>query len=143
MDDDTDDVRIVAIINKRIEPGTAMNALLHLGAGLINRLDSSERSRLKFIDFFDANHEVYPSISARSFIVLRGTGAEIAKVREGIYLNGLTAVSFIATMTGQTYVEQLERTRMIATSNIEFYGIAIFGTRSAIAPFTKKFSLWR
>lgn len=136
------DMRIVVVVNKRIDPGPAMNAVLHLGVGLMAKLDPIDRDQLSFLDFHDRDGQSYPSISARSFIVLRATSSEISKARTACSAACLPNVSFIETMTGDTYIEQLARTQSTPTADVVFFGLAIFGSRAALSPITKRFSLW-
>ena len=137
------DIRVVAIINKGIESGRTMNALLHLGVGLMAKLDASERDQLSFLDFRDQDGQIYPSISARSFIVLRGSSSDIATARLACSAAGLPNVCFIQTMTDGSYIEQLTRTQSTPTAEVVFFGVAMFGSRTALAPITKRLSLWR
>lgn len=143
MSQDSNNTRVVAIVNKRIEPGVAMNAILHLGAGIVNLMGDDGRQRLQFIDFKDADGKVHRSISARSFIVLRANSSQIRKVYERGKEIGLPSVAFTNTMTGDTYREQLERTELASSDSLDFYGIAIIGERDVVGPMTRKFSLWR
>ena len=136
-------VRMVAVINKRIDPGVAMNALFHLASGLTNLIGEEGRERLQFLDFEDANGGLHRSISARSFIVLRGTSNEIRKLREASTEAGVPSIDFTSTMTGDTFKEQLERTQLTPFDDLEFYGIALFGDKDTLSPMTRKLSLWK
>ncbi len=53
----------------------------------------------------------------------------------------LTA-SFIKTMTGDTFKEQLERTKTLKSEDIEYYGVAAFGLTDVMNTMTRKFSLY-
>jgi len=46
-------------------------------------------------------------------------------------------------MTGDTYVEQLERTKMTNEADFSYYGIVLFGDRDKVSELTRKFSLWK
>lgn len=147
MNTNTNDTRsgfkLVAILNKRIETGKVMNALAHCVAGTINVLGEQGRDALKFLDFVDADGQTYPSISARSFVILRGSDGDIRKVRQRAVEAGLAAVCFMESMTGDTYVEQLERTKATSAQDLTFYALVLAGDADVINPITKKFSLWR
>src|SRR5437588_752024 len=107
--DTNDDYKLVALVNKRMELGMGklMNALAHCVAGAVNLLGEEGRTALKFLDFEDASGQIYHSISARSFIILRGSGGDIRKARRLALESGIKAVCFIETMTQASYVEQL------------------------------------
>lgn len=141
--DHNDDYRLVVILNKRIETGKVMNALAHAVAGAVNLAGESGRQALKFIKFIDLEAQEYPDISARSFIILRGSDGDLRKVRQRALEAGLPAVCFVETMTGGTYLEQLERTKVTPTSSLAFYAVAVLGKAEALNPITKKYSLWR
>ena len=135
--------KMVAVLNKTLEPGTAMNAVAHMGVGLAASASEELREKMSFIDFPDQNEIVHSSISALSLIVLRGTSNEIRKIRDKVRESNLHFVDFIETMTGDTYKEQLEKTRAVAYSDLNFYGIMIFGEKEVIDPITKRQSLWK
>jgi hypothetical protein len=136
-------VKLVALVNKRIDPGVAMNALAHSVAAITNLIGDEGRTALRFLDFTDRNSQVYPGISAQSFIILRGIDSDIRKVRERAVEVGLPAVCFTNTMTGETYVQQLERTKATPTQELIFYVVVLVGKAEEINPITKKYSLWR
>jgi len=141
--DNHENMRLVIAVNKRLESGVAMNAVFHLGAGLVNLIGDGGRETLKFLDFEDGDGQIHRSISARSFIVLRASSSEIRKLREQAQESGVTFADFLATMTGDTYREQLDRTRQTAGDALEYYGIALYGDKETLAPLTRKLSLWR
>jgi hypothetical protein len=135
--------KLVVLANKRFDTGVVMNAVAHTVAGLINRIGEDGRSKLKFLDFEDFDGQKHRSISARSFIILRGTDGDIRKVRQRAQEVGIPHVSFVSTMTGDTYVEQLARTRATPTLGLTFYAIALVGHADELHPITKRYSLWR
>lgn len=137
------DFKLVALLNKRIEPGKVMNALAHSVAGAVNLLGAEGREALKFLDFIDAGGQTYPSISARSFIILRGSDADIRKARQHAIEVGIPAVCFSESMTGDTFIQQLERTKGTPTEAMHFYALVLAGRPEILNPITKKYSLWR
>lgn len=141
--DNHEKVRLTVVVNKRLEPGVAMNAVFHLGAGIANLVGEEGRQQLKFLDFRDNEGEIHPSISARSFIVLRAKSGEIRKLRRQAREVGILFCDFVDTMTGDTYHEQLEKTCQTKEEDLEFFGIALFGEKEVLAPLTGNFSLWR
>lgn len=138
-----DTVRLVIALNKSLEFGKALNAASHLAAGITNLIGQEGRDRLKFLDFRGASDGMHLSISARSFIVLRANSNELRKLRTQADEGRFLCTDFIATMTGGTYKEQLERTAATAADQIEYCGVALFGLRADLDPLTRKLSLWR
>jgi hypothetical protein len=135
--------KFVAIVNKNLEPGVALNALAHSAAGLAASASKELREKMSFINFPDKNGNEHPSISALSLIVLRGTSNEIRKARNKYVEEGIHFVDFLETMTGNTYKEQLEKTADSAYEELNFYGIIAFGEKKVLEPITKRLSLWR
>lgn len=132
--------KLVAVLNKDIEPGIALNALAHMSIGLGAEVG---KNLLRLDDYKDASGGIYPNISQIPFIILRAKSNEIRKLidqaREIKALHGV----FLNTMTGGTYVEQLARTAESHPEQFIYYGCALFGEWQAVSDMTKKFSLWR
>lgn len=66
-----DKYKFVAVINEKIETGKALNAIAHMGLGLVNIADDTLKEKMSFIDFDDKDHNSHKSISGLSLIVLR------------------------------------------------------------------------
>ena len=135
--------KFVAIINKNLESGVALNALAHSAAGLVASASEELRNKMSFINFPDKNGIDHPSISALSLIVLRGTSNEIKKARNRYVEENIHFVDFLETMTGDTYKEQLDKTAASDYEELNFYGIIAFGEKIVLDPITKRLSLWR
>ena len=133
--------RLVLVLDKSLPPGVAMNAAVHLGVGLAARLGDPQR--LRMVDYVDASDDIHPSISSLSFVVLSCSRNRLAQLRNDALAANIPSTTFLETMTGDTYTQQLERTRATPKSSLQFYGVALFGTRSLLDPLTRKFSLWK
>jgi len=134
--------KFVIALNKNLEAGVVLNATAHIALGLVNSASEEQRALMKFINFTDASTVIHPSISALSLIIMRATNGELRKLRDAAYAAGIHSVDFLETMTGDTYVEQLEKTKNTAADNLNYYGVGIFGKIEDINPLTKKLSLW-
>lgn len=143
MIQDPTEFRVVALVNKALDPGLAMNAIAHLGMGLASIVGDSGREVMQFLDFADKTGGVHPSISARSLIVLRGSSNDIRSLRAAARGLSLPCVDFISTMTSGDFLSQLARTRETAEDDIDYWGIAILGRSEDLKPLTRKYSLWR
>lgn len=132
--------KLVAILNKDIEPGVALNALAHMSVGLGAEVG---KSSLRLDDYKDAKGNVYPNISQIPFIILRGKSGEIRKTVEAAKELKVLHGIFLNTMTGGTYLEQLTRTAESEGEALTYYGCVLFGEWSTVSEMTRKFSLWR
>lgn len=138
-----EDFKIVAVINKNLETGVALNAIAHMGAGLVASASETDKQNMHFMNFVDKSSKDHNSISALSLVVLRWTSGEIRKVRSQAEEENLHLVDFLETMTGDTYKEQLQKTSAVVFEELNFYGVMLFGKRDVIDPITKKLSLRR
>jgi len=136
----TFDNKLVAILNKDVEPGVVLNALAHMSVGLGAEVG---KSSLRLDDYKDAKGNIYPNISQIPFIILRGKPGEIRKtIQKAKELKILHGV-FLNTMTGGTYLEQLARTAESQEEALIYYGCVLFGEWAVVSEITRKFSLWR
>ncbi len=138
-----DKYKFVAIVNEKIEIGKALNAIAHMGLGLVNIADEDTKEKMSFIDFPDKDEESHKSISGLSLIVLGGKNNEIKKARRKFKEEGILFVDFIETMTGDTYAEQLVKTKEINTEEHNYFGLLAFGEIDKINPITKRLSLYK
>lgn len=135
----TFDNKLVAILNKDIEIGVALNALAHTSLVLGSQI---QWDHLRIETYRDTNDQPYP-ISAMPFMILRGKSNEIRKLSEQIKDRPIKSVVFLNTMTGGTYVEQMERTRTTPPEDFVFYNIVLFGPWDEVSQLTRKFSLYK
>lgn len=63
--------KFVAVVNKNLEIGKAMNAIAHSCAGLVGMAPNELKEKMSFIDFIDKDGQIHKSISGLSLIVLR------------------------------------------------------------------------
>ncbi|MCW5584408.1 MAG: DUF2000 domain-containing protein [Gammaproteobacteria bacterium] len=132
--------KLVAVLNKSIEPGKVMNALAHLCIGLGASLGKEE---LRLSDYKDADNGSHPFISELPFIVLSENSNKIRKLRNEAIANNIIFNDFTDTMTIGTYKEQIARTLRVKDENLVYYGIVLFGDWDKVTELTKKCSLWR
>ncbi|MBX9805256.1 MAG: DUF2000 domain-containing protein [Alphaproteobacteria bacterium] len=132
--------KLVAILNKDVEPGVVLNALAHMTIGLGAEVG---KSTLRLDDYQDATGNVYPNISQIPFIILRGKSGEIRKTIEKAKEQKILHGVFLNTMTGGTYQEQLVRTAESQADGLTYYGCVLFGDWATVSEMTRKFSLWK
>jgi hypothetical protein len=132
--------KMVAVLNKSIEPGKIMNALAHMCIGLGSAIAKPE---LRLTDYQDADGGIHPYISEIPFIILAENSNKIRKLRLDAIANQIQFNDFTDTMTVGTYQEQIERTRQVKDENLVYYGIVLFGDWEKVTELTRKFSLWK
>jgi CRISPR/Cas system-associated endoribonuclease Cas2 len=133
--------KLVAVVNKQIEMGVAMNALAHMCLGFGAHMGASE---LHIMDYENADGFIYPNISKMPFIILKEKNsnkianllmkANEAKIQYSVFTN---------TMTEGTWEDQKARTLAAKHEEIIFYGIVLFGQAEIVTEMTRKLSLWR
>lgn len=132
--------KLIAVLNKDLENGVALNALAHMTIGLGTALN---KDSLRLNDYLDKNENIYPNISQMPFIILRGKSNEIRKLVLNAKNIQLPYGVFLNTMTGGTYIEQLDNTLQTAEEHLIYYGCVLFGPWDNVSELTKKFSLWK
>ena len=132
--------KLVAIINKEIDLGIAMNAVAHMSIGLGAQLNNEI---LKLNDYQDKDGNIYPNISQMPFIILRGKSGEIRKATQNAREHNVQYGVFTNTMTGGTYQEQLNNTLATPEVHLIYYGAVLFGPWELVSQITKKFSLYK
>src|SRR6202044_4030856 len=102
--------KLVAVLNKSIEPGKVMNALAHMCIGLGSAINKEE---LRLTDYNDADGGSHPFISELPFIILSENSNKIRKLRNEAIANNIIFNDFTDTMTVGTYKEQIEQTMQV------------------------------
>lgn len=137
-----DTYKFVAVVNKNLEIGKALNAIAHSCAGLVGVAEEELKEKMSFIDFLDKDDSIHKSISGLSLIVLRGKNNEIKKLRQSFIEHNVLFTDFTETMTGDTYKEQLNKTKQTSNEDMNYFCITAFGKKEIIDPLTRKFSLY-
>ncbi|MBS0185705.1 MAG: DUF2000 domain-containing protein [Proteobacteria bacterium] len=132
--------KLVALVNKDIEIGVAMNAIAHMTLGFGANL---KKDLLRLNDYIDKDGNIYPNISQMPFIILRGKSSEIRKAVQASKEQKIQFGVFLNTMTGGTYQEQLDNTHQTKEEDLIYYGAVLFGPWDAVSLITKRFSLYR
>lgn len=132
--------KLVAVLNKSVEAGKAMNALAHMCIGLGSAIDKLE---LRLTDYKDAGGGSHPFISEIPFMILSTNSNKIRKLRHEAIGNNIIFNDFTDTMTVGTYKEQIEKTSLVKDEDLIYYGIVLFGDWDKVTELTRKFSLWQ
>lgn len=134
--------RFIAVLNKKIEIGKLMNALGHMTAGLAGK--SGKAEEMYFLEYKDKNNGIHPNISHFPFVVLIADNSnQIRTVRNEAVVRNVVFTDFTSTMTIGTSQQQRDATAATPGSELEYYGICMFGPTDVLREFTGKFSLFR
>lgn len=139
---DENSKRFVAILNNKIETGRLMNALGHMTAGLAS--GSVKTDEMCLLQYRDKDSGIHPNISHFPFIVLSADNSnQIRTVRNIAMSQKIPFTDFTSTMTVGTSEEQVNATAQSKESELEYYGICLFGNTDTLRKITKKFSLFK
>jgi len=134
--------KFVAVLNKKVEIGKIMNVLAHLSVSLVADTTPEQIQEMGIVDYTDKDGGVHQA-SKNSFVILKAdNGNQIRTVRSAAKEKGILFVDFTNTMQQGTFLEQLERTEHTSESELDYYGIVLFGEIDQISELTRKFSLW-
>lgn len=133
--------KLVAVVNKKIETGTLMNALAHMCLGFGAHTGPSE---LHLMDYKNGEGFVYPNISKMPFIILKEENSNrLAKLLMQAKEAGIQYSIFTNTMTEGTWEDQKAKTLNVKPEEIVYFGIVLFGPKETVTNLTKKLSLFR
>ncbi len=130
--------KLVIIVNKDAEIGTAMNAVAHASLAL----GATIKEKALLTDYHDASGNMWP-MSAMPYIVLRGKSGEIRKAIVAAKEANILQIAFTQSMTGVTYIEQIENTAKINEDGHVYYAAVIFGPVESVKEITRKFSIYK
>jgi hypothetical protein len=130
--------KLVIIVNKDIEIGAAMNAVAHASLAL----GATINEKALLTEYRDASNNVW-SMSAMPYIVLRGKSGEIRKAIAAAKEANILQIAFTQSMTGGTYIEQIENTAKINEESHFYYAAILFGEIETVKLITRKFSLYK
>ena len=132
--------KFTAVLNKKIEPGKAMNALAHMTTGLVGSYDNV--SDMEIINYEDKEGGKHLA-SKHPFIILAAKNSnKLRTLRQEAMEKGVHFASFTDAMTVGTWEDQVERSKESPEEELEYFGVCLFGERRVLEEMTSKFSLW-
>lgn len=134
--------RIVAVVDKSLEPWRATNTVAHMSAIIGNKID---KTKLTSGDYFiGQDGTAIPRNSQYPIIIMGAEQKDLHKLHGKVTEKNLTHHVFIKEMQDTTNDEEIVETlknQPIAETN--FYGVTFFASNELADELTKGFQLWK
>ncbi len=134
--------RIVAIVNKDLEPWQVVNAVAHMDAIIGNELPKDQLTSGDY--FFGKDGVAIPRNSQYPIIIMKADEKTLHKVYDKVLDAGLLSHVFIKEMQDTTNDEEIvEILKNQPISETTFYGVSFFADHTKADEITKGVQLWK
>ena len=131
--------KFVAVLNKKIETGRAINALGHMTIGLLSQLSTEEAQAINYQDKDGGAHIG----SKLPFIILKAKNSnKISTLRQQLIEKNIPFASFNNCMIAKSWSEQVDISKNTPEQDLEYFGVCMYGDKETLDELTKKFSLF-
>ena len=131
--------KFVAVLNKKIETGRAINALGHMTIGLLSQLSTNESQAINYQDKDGGAHIG----SKLPFIILKAKNSnKISTLRQQLIEKNIPFASFNNCMIAKSWSEQVDISKNTPEQDLEYFGVCMYGDKETLDEVTKKFSLF-
>lgn len=131
--------KLYVVVNRTQDPALLLNATAHLAAGIMRKADD-----VLFHNYPNAESGLNAYLSHYPVVILQAKNSNQLKTaalksqEAGIPFN-----FFTTTMLGPSSEAQIQATKETTLEALEFVAIALYGDTEAIAPITRKFSVFK
>lgn len=134
--------KIVAVLNRKTEISSLMNALAQMSIGLGASIQN--KNDLRLINYVDADNNNHPNISELPFIILKAKNSnQIRNLRIKLQEKSVNFIDFPDFIKSIGTFDDPAKSQTIKEENIEYFGLTIFDDWDVVTEMTKKFSLWK
>lgn len=131
--------KFVAVLNKKIEAGRAINALGHMTIGLLSQLSTQEAQAINYQDKDGGAHIG----SKLPFIILKAKNSnKISTLRQQLIEQNIPFASFNNCMIEKSWEDQIDISSQTSEKDLEYFGVCMYGDKAVLDQLTKKFSLF-
>jgi hypothetical protein len=129
--------RCVIIVDQNLPAGRAANA-----AAVIALTLGKRHPHLAGPDLVDASGHAHPGLIPIGIAVLAAAAPDLGKIREKAVKDSIDVVDFPAQGQETTdYAEFGARVRNVATTEIQYVGVGLYGPRKSVGRIVARFSL--
>lgn len=135
--------KFVIVLNEKSPIGKLLSATGQLAMSLYGDATPEQQAQMSFIPFLNLGASLI-TVSTCSFVVLKGSAAQLLTLYRQTKEQNLLSAIFTSTMSFNGIEEDLiQKTATTPLDKAEPYGVGLFGQIESLSPLTKKFSVFK